>query len=646
MRLVHASLDFSLSDWFCMASSSSAKRDGPSVTRAEWTSMASARPGDRLPAIPDQVHERALLAPAAPAIEDSEVALTYGELDAWALDVARDLRAVGVGAEAVVGLLLPRSARLAAGALGVLHAGGAYLPLDPEHPAERIAAAVGDARCAAVLTTPALAAGVPPGPWPVLLLGQPPAAGRVAPPSAPAAPRPAAGGLAYVIYTSGSTGTPKGVELTHASLANLCRWTAHALGLTAADRVAQLASPAFDAAVWELWPYLAVGASVHVAADAVRRDPERLRDWLVAERISVCFTATVMAEIAITQRWPADAALRVLLTGADTLHRHPPGGLPFRLVNNYGPTECTVVSTSGTVPPADLDGQRPSIGVPVSDVTVQILDRDLRPVPPGATGELCVGGAGVGRGYLGQPGLTAERFVPDPRVRGARLYRTGDLAALRADGEIAFHGRFDTQVQVRGFRVEPDEVASVLTRHPAVLSAAVGPWEGAGHDVRLAAYVVPAPGAAPSPAALRSFLASRLPAHMVPAAFVHMDALPLTSSGKVDRAALPAPGAAAHLPAAGLTEARTPVEERVAGMVAALLGAPRVGIDENFFLLGGHSLLGAQLITRVRDVYGVELTLQGLFDHPTVAAMAAEIERLIVERLESLSDDEVERLLA
>jgi amino acid adenylation domain-containing protein len=585
--------------------------------------------------VPDLVRDRARAHPDAPAICGPDLQLTYGELDAWALAIAGDLRACGVGPEVVAGLLLPRSARLAAAALGVVFAGGAYLPLDPEHPAGRMADALRDAACAAVVTTPELAGQVPPGPWPVIVLDRPaarPGGVRVAP-----APQ----GLAYVISTSGSTGRPKGVQVTHANLSNLCRWHVHAFAIGAGDRAAQVSSPAFDATVWELWPYLAAGASVHVPDEATRRDPARLRDWLVAARITVCFLPTALAEVVALLDWPEDAALRVLLTGADTLHRRPPLGLPFQLVNNYGPTECTVVTTSGTVAPDDLDGERPSIGTAISGAAVQILDRDLRPVPPGQAGELCVGGVGVARGYIGQPALTAERYVPDPRGRGARIYRTGDRAALRADGEITFLGRSDAQVKIRGFRVEPDEIAAVLARHPAVLRAAVTTWEPVEHDLRLAAHVVPAPGAAPSAAVLRAYLEAHLPAHMVPAAFVTLDALPLTSSGKVDLDALARP----ERDGVGLPP-RNPVEARVAGVVAELLGLPDVGVDENFFLLGGHSLLGAQLTTRVRDAYGVELTLQGLFDHPTVEAMSAEIERLLVERLESLSDEEVERLLA
>lgn len=594
-------------------------------------------------AVPLLVHERALVQPSAPAIHGPDHQLTYAQLDSWAAAIAADLRAagsVGPGAETVVGVLLPRSARLVATRLGVLYAGGAYLPLDPDHPIGRAAGVLRDAGCWALVTTPDLTARVPAGPWRLVLSDGPPAAGGTPAP----APPPALDALACVIGTSGSTGRPRVVAVTHRGLLNLCRWHAHAFALAEHDRAALVSSPAFDTAAWELWPYLAAGASVHVPDETTRRDPERLRDWLVAARITICFLPAALAEIVASLAWPPDAPLRVLLTGADTLRRHPPRGVPFRLVNDYGPTECTVVATSGEVPQEGVDHDRPSIGRAITGVTVQILDRDLRTVPPGSPGELCIGGAGLARGYVGQPGLTAERFVPDPRGFGSRMHRTGDRAALRADGEIAFLGRVDAQVEIRGFRVEPDEVADVLAAHPGVLQAAVTTWELREGDPRLVAYVVPAAGAAAGPVALRSHLAARLPAHMVPDTYVCIDSLPLTSGGKVDRAALPPPIGVAR--ARHGTAPPSVVEGRLAGLVAELLALELVGIDEDFFLLGGHSLLGAQLIARVRDAYGVDLTLQALFDNATVEAMAVEVERLIADRLESLTDAEVERMLA
>lgn len=492
------------------------------------------------PAIPLHVHERALARPSAPAVRGPDHHLTYAMLDRWAAAVAVDLHARGVGgpgAESVVGVLLPRSAGLVGASLGVLYAGGAYLPLDPDHPADGARAILRDAGCSAVVTSPALTALVPAGRWQVVVSEGPPADG---PPPAPAAPR-ALDALACVIGTSGSTGRSRGVAVTHGSLLNLCRWHARAFALTEHDRAALVSSPAFDAAVWELWPYLASGASVHVPDETTRRDPERLRDWLVAAHITICFLPATLAEMVATLPWPRDASLRVLLTGADTLHRRPPRGLPFRLVNDYGPTECAVVTTSGEVAPEGVDRERPSVGRPISGVTVQVLDEDLRTVPTGSPGELCIGGAGVGRGYVGQPGLTAERFVPDPRGHGARMFRSGDRAAIRADGEIAFLGRADAQVRIRDVCVEPDEVTGALLAHPAVLQAAVTAWEPKEGDTRLVAYVVPAGGPAAGPVQLRGHLVARLPAHMVPDTYVSLDSLPLTSSGKVDRSALPPP---------------------------------------------------------------------------------------------------------
>jgi amino acid adenylation domain-containing protein len=587
-----------------------------------------------LATVPELVRERAIVSPRGLAVQDREHALAYEDLERWSAAVAADLRGRGAGPESVVGLYLPRSARLAAAALGVLRAGAAYLPLDPDHPAERVTFMLQDAGCRLVLADPGR--DVPAGPWEPIVVDGPPV--EASPPEPLVAVDP--GNLAYVIYTSGSTGRPKGVEISHRSLLHLCRWHQSAFSVTATDRASLLASPAFDAAVWELWPYLTAGASVHVPPEDVRREPERLRDWLLFRGITTCFLPTPLAEVAMTLAWPETAVLRTLLTGADTLHRRPGPELPFAVVNNYGPTECTVVATSGRVSAKGQADGLPSIGRPIAGARVHILDGDLGPLPVDVPGELCIGGAGVARGYRGQPALTAERFVPDPREPGRRLYRTGDLAVFEPGGEIAFVGRMDDQVKIRGVRLELDEIAVVLSEHPGVRAAAVRTWDTGGEH-RLAAYVVHAPGEAPTEEALRAFLGARLPVEMTPAAFALLDALPLTVNGKVDRAALPAPALATELAAP-----RTPIEEHVAALVAELLRLERVGIDQNFFLLGGHSLLGAQLIARIRALYGVELTLQGLFDNPTVASMSTEIERLVVERLEAMTDEEAERLLA
>lgn len=574
--------------------------------------------------------------------------LTYRELDVRAERLARALRALGAGPDVVVGLCLKSSPAMVVGALGILKAGAAYLPLDPADPRDRLDFLLSDARPAVVVVAECLAGRLPQGDWHVVALdveGRERGAESPAPPPVPMSPGNLAD-LAYVIYTSGSTGQPKGVELTHGGLLNLVRWHHRAFAVTPADRATQIASVGFDAAVWELWPHLTAGASVHVPDEGVRQDPEALREWLVSERITLSFVPTPLAERLLALEWPSDTALRTILTGADTLHRHPPAGLPFVLVNNYGPTECTVVATSGIVPAGGAD-RLPAIGRPIDNTEVHILDENLRPVLPGAPGELCIGGAGLARGYRNRPDRTALKFVAHPfsAERGARLYRTGDLARRLPDGQIAFLGRIDEQVKIRGHRVEPAEVAAALDRHPAVRESVVIARESAPGDKRLVAYFVPASGSLPACSSLRDFLGERLPGYMVPDTFVVLAALPVNANGKVDRAGLPAPAEAVTLRDDAFVAPRTVAEERVAAIVAQLLGVDRVGILDNFFTLGGHSLLGTQLITRLREAFAVELTLRTLFEAPTVAGLATEVERLVLEKLAAMQEGEVERLL-
>lgn len=595
---------------------------------------------------PELVGACAAETPDAIAVVADNQRITYRELDTRANQLAHQLRALGVGQDALVGLCFERSVALIVGALGILKAAGAYVPLDPGYPRERLAFMLQDARARVLVTEPRLAASLPKGEWQVISLDS----GATS--LAPGDPHPPAGGaapdnLAYVIYTSGSTGRPKGVQITHEGLLNLVLWHQQAFAVTRSDRATLLASPAFDAAVWELWPYLTAGASVYVPDDRMRMDTRFLRDWLVRHEITMCFLATPIAEAAMTLEWPADTSLRVLLTGADTLHRYPPSTLPFAVVNNYGPTEATVVATSGWVPPANGGSPLPSIGRPIANTQVHILDENLQPVPPGTAGELYIGGRGVARGYLNRPELTAERFISDPftDMPGARLYRTGDLVRLRADGDLEFVGRIDQQVKIRGFRIELGEVEAVLAEHPEVRQAAVVAREDTPGERSLVGYVVPAPGSHADAEQLRNFLSTRLPDYMVPAAIVRLEALPLTTNGKVNRSALPAPPADNTAWESGIGAPRKLIEARLAGIVATLLQLEQVELEENFFLLGGHSLLGAQLLNRVRDAFGVELPLRTLFDIPTIAGLSAEIERVVLARVDAMSDEEAERLL-
>ncbi len=573
--------------------------------------------------VPQTVTSQASETPDALAVTDTTLTLTYRELDRRAGRVADALRAFDVGPDTVVAICLDRSAAFVVAALGVLQAGAAYLPLDPATPPERLAFMLQDAAPRVTITDLRAAGRLPSAVWPRLDVYE-----AMARPGWAATRHdvPKQEHLAYVIYTSGSTGRPKGVEITHGSLANLVAWHRRAFGVTADDRAPLYASPAFDAAVWEIWPYLVSGASVHLPPEAVRTDPHALRDWLVAQSITIGFVPTPIAERLIALPWPTWTPLRTLLTGADTLHRYPPEGLPFTLVNNYGPTECTVVTTSGPVEPEPSGETLPAIGRPIDNVDVVVLDEAMRPVAPGAAGELHVGGAGLARGYRGRPDLTAERFVPHPDEPGARLYRTGDRARLLGDGRVAFLGRVDDQLKIRGYRVEPDEIAAALGAQPGVAACSVVARDDGG-ERRLVAYVVPAPGAGLGREALTAALRRSLPDYMMPATFVTLAALPLTISGKVDRAALPAPDATNTLRDGDVVAPRTDVETELAAILSSLLGVDEVSVQDNFFMLGGHSLLGTQLIARVRDAFGVELSLRTLFDAPTIADLAAEIER-------------------
>lgn len=636
------------------------RADGPRFTLHKTGSQSQPQPI----CVPQLIEARAAAAPDAPALFAGDEAMNYGELNARANQIAHRLMALGVdsatppGSENLVGLCLERSTTSVVCALGILRAGAGYLPLDPAYPVERLAFMLNDARPQVLITTRATAAQLPRGSWRVIALDDTDRVdgvdGDLAEIDRQSTESPevrlTAERLAYVIYTSGSTGRPKGVEITHGNLMNLVSWHNRAFQLTTNDRATLLAGVGFDAAVWETWPTLAAGASLHLPDDATRLSPERLRDWLVDERITISFLPTALAERVMTLEWPSHTALRNLLTGAETLRQFPSEDLPFRVVNNYGPTECTVVATSGSVPHETFADSLPTIGRPIANTQIYILDEDLQPVPVHVAGEIYVGGAGLARGYLNQPELTAEKFIKNPFAdddqSSARLYRTGDLARYLRSGEIAYLGRIDEQIKILGHRIEPNEIVSVLDRHPDVQASRVIARDEAGREKHLVAYVILKPGTQPAASELRSFLEKELPQFMVPAIFVRLEALPLTQNGKVDRAALPAPSPDNTLCDEVFTAARTPVEERLAAMLSALLGLEQVSVHDNFFMLGGHSLLGTQLISQIRGAFGVELALRKLFEAPTIEQLSLEIEQLVMARVEAMSEDEVLRLLA
>jgi len=595
--------------------------------------------------VPHNIAAQAARTPDAPALVAGQQMLSYSALNQQTNQLAWHLQALGVGPEVPVGLCMERSLDMVVGLLGILKAGGAYVPLDPQYPAARLTFMLDDSRVPVLLTQHHLAEQFQATPTKIICVDKEPAlaAQSTADPVCLATFE----NLAYIIYTSGSTGQPKGVQITHKSLLNLISWHQQEFSITAADRATQITSPAFDATGWELWPYLCCGASVYLVDEPIRIVPEALRDWLVNNRITVSFLPTALAESALQLDWPSETALRFLLTGADTLHLYPRASLPFVLINNYGPTEATVVATSGRVYPIEQTPILPTIGRPIANTEIYILDDQQQPAAIDEPGELHIGGVGLARGYLNRPELTQEKFIPHPfsSEPGARLYKTGDLARLLPDGQITFLGRIDHQIKIRGYRIEPDEIISALNRHPAIQASFVIDREDIPGNKQIVAYIIARPGASVSLHDLLLAIRSYLPEYMVPATFVLLDALPLTANGKVDRAALPAPNATNTLRQQVFAAPDTATEEKIAATVAALLHVERVGVNDNFFLLGGHSMLGAQLIAWIEDTFGLELPLRILFQAPTVRQLAAEIERRLISWLETISEEEAQGLL-
>jgi amino acid adenylation domain-containing protein len=569
-------------------------------------------------------------APEAEAVVFGFEQVCYGELNARANRLARHLRGLGVGPGDRVGLCLERSTAVPITLLGILKAGAAYVPLDPSYPPERLAFMAEDAGLTALVTTAELSPLLPATSLPTVLLDT--HARKIAARSGKdLEDRTAPESLAYVIYTSGSTGRPKGIAIPHRAVVRLVRDTNY-IDLSPADRIAQASNISFDAATFEIWGALLSGACLVGVPREVILSPDDFAALLAAQRIGVLFlTPALFNELA--QATPrAFATLRCLLLGGDALdprwlRRVLALGPPGRLLNGYGPTESTTFSTWHPISEASAEGLTVPIGRPLANTRQVVLDSHLVPVLAGAIGELFLGGDGLAWGYLGRPGLTAERFRPDPFAGepGSRLYRTGDRVRLLPEGTVEFLGRLDDQVKLRGFRIELGEIEATLAVHPQVHQAVVLAREDEPGERRLVAYLVPVEGASkPLVAACRLFLQQRLPDYMVPAAFIVLAALPLTPNGKVDRRALPA--SEGEPDAATEAAPRTVAEELLAGIWAQALGITRLGVHDDFFALGGHSLLATRVMTRVRHSFRVDLALRALFEAPTVAQLALRIE--------------------
>ncbi|WP_283137596.1 non-ribosomal peptide synthetase [Rhizohabitans arisaemae] len=569
--------------------------------------------------------------PDAVAVTDADISLTYAELDARSDRIARRLASSGVRAESVVGVAAPRSADMVAAILGAAKLGAAFLPLDLAHPTDRLAYMLADAAATVVVATERTAGQVPAVDGVRTLILDDPGLGD--------RPEPAGTGdgfppialdqAAYVIYTSGSTGRPKGAVVPHEGISSLVATAVDRMGLTPDSRVLQFASPGFDVTVFELCMALCHGGTLVIAPDCVRTPGPELTGFLVDQRITHAILPPSLVAALPDGCDPPEGA--TVLVGTETV---PPAVITrwagrVRLLAAYGLTEATVNSTLWPAEP-DWAGAVP-IGVPDPNTRVHILDDRLRPTPPGVPGELYVAGRGLARGYLGRPGLSAERFVACPfGPPGSRMYRTGDRARWRHDGNVDFLGRADDQVKIRGFRIEPGEVAGALTRHPAVAQAAVVA-DRTGPETRLIGYAVlkrdlphaaepPEPGDRPDPRELRAHLAGLLPEYMVPSSIAILDGpLPLTPNGKLDRRALPVPDWSALT---GDARPRSGRQRALAGLFAEVLRLPEVGLHDDFFALGGHSMSAMRLLGRVRTLLDADLTLRDVFEAPTPAALA------------------------
>ncbi|WP_440620048.1 non-ribosomal peptide synthetase DhbF [Bacillus subtilis] len=606
----------------------------------DWQSVSEKIPHACLP---EQFEKQAALRPDAIAVVYENQELSYAELNERANRLARMLISEGVGPEQFVALALPRSLEMAVGLLAVLKAGAAYLPLDPDYPADRIAFMLKDAQPAFIMTNTKAANHIPPVEnVPKIVLDDPELAEKLNTYPAenpknkdrtqPLSPL----NTAYVIYTSGSTGVPKGVMIPHQNVTRLFAATEHWFRFSSDDIWTMFHSYAFDFSVWEIWGPLLHGGRLVIVPHHVSRSPEAFLRLLVKEGVTVLNqTPSAFYQFMQAEREQPDLgqalSLRYVIFGGEALelsrledwyNRHPENRP--QLINMYGITETTV-----HVSYIELDRSMAAlranslIGCGIPDLGVYVLDERLQPVPPGVAGELYVSGAGLARGYLGRPGLTSERFIADPfGPPGTRMYRTGDVARLRADGSLDYVGRADHQVKIRGFRIELGEIEAALVQHPQLEDAAVIVREDQPGDKRLAAYVIPSEETFDT-AELRRYAAERLPDYMVPAAFVTMKELPLTPNGKLDRKALPAPDFAAAVTGRG---PRTPQEEILCDLFMEVLHLPRVGIDDRFFDLGGHSLLAVQLMSRIREALGVELSIGNLFEAPTVAGLAERLE--------------------
>ena len=551
--------------------------------------------------------------PLAEAIVSGNDRLTYGELDCAANQLAHYLRSVEVGPEVAVGICLPRSIEWVTAMLAIHKAGGAFVAMNPEDPAERLRTIIGKSGARLVICRENDESRLDGSGARLINVDRDRGKIERMPDTRPNIEL-SGENLAYILFTSGSTGAPKGVQVEHHSLLNLCHWHNGAFGVAHNDRASVIASPSFDVALWEVFPYLGTGASLFIVDDDTRLSAQSIIDFWRDNSIDIAWLPTAMAEMVVKTYEPGAAKLRYLLTGGEQLRSRPPRNLGFEFINAYGLTEFTVIATCSTAIEPEIERAIP-IGRPIDNTKAYVLDDRLRAVPVGVAGELYLAGDGLARGYVNEPVLTADSFVADPfsDTPGARMYKTGDFVRYESDGALVFLGRRDGQIKLRGFRIELGEVEHVLQLHSAIVQSAVIPVPNAREPERLHAFIVPLEGGGLDLEALRSFIRHKLPEHMVPGGFSTLDSLPLNSNGKIDRGALPTEPIGDRGGMTGIMRPRNPVEIQIIRIWHDLLGTTDIGVTQNFFDVGGHSLMAAQMMTEIETIFGKKLPLQILW---------------------------------
>lgn len=571
--------------------------------------------------VPEQIAELRSICPSRVALEHGKRRIAYRDLNYRADQISNYLTGLGVGCGSRVVIWMERSCESIIAALGIMRAGATYIPLDPAWPDARAQVVIDDSSAVAVVAQAGRLIGLKMVSKSIDLRRDATMIARAVP-CKPVPIQPE--GVAYQIYTSGSTGSPKGVEITHANLFDLVSWHQAAFNVRQEDRVSHLAGIGFDAAVWEIWCSLCLGATLCIPDDPALGSGVHLQDWLVQKGITVCFAPTVLAEPLMAVNWPPETALRLLLTGGDVLQKGPRKGLPFDVINNYGPTECTVVATSVVLTP-DSD-EVPSIGRPRDGAIVYILDDNGRPVPENCCGEIYIGGRCVGRGYHKLAALTSQVFLPDPFCgeQGARMFRTGDRGFWMSTGEIRFMGRSDRQVKIRGQRIELDEIGAVLARHPGIDFAIAAIRGNASDDKKLLAFVLPRAGVAEFYASeLQDHLRQSLPNCMIPGVFVRLSRRPLSPNGKLDIGALPEPNDDNVVKLLARGKEVTSLEAALLGSIQEKIGITKLDVRDNIFLAGVDSLISMQVVMLISTNYGIDLNLQQIFEAGTVERIAA-----------------------